>query len=189
MKIKTLRDQIKNSLKPYRASIHFKKNNDFYDCFCVSGEYDSILDESGNTSIFLTVHYNFLSKDLSDDLVSLIRLYVSITLEHELIHRQQYSRRFFEEQRIYESGERKKLYLGSPDEIHAFANTIALRTLVDMDRETAINYLKTGMLVHENHDYADYKNSFVDDPNVIKKLQKYIYKNLLTVDLDKLPVV
>jgi hypothetical protein len=150
--------------------------------FTIGGQYDPWLDEQGHRCIFLYLIINPAIKNywsLSEHDCAQLGLELVETLSHEYVHRLQYQSRDFQPYRVkytnnavdFKRTQEIQNYLGSADEIEAYAMNIAVRLFLT-DKQLNTNVLST------NHDFQHYITTFGNKHKIIKKLLTLIEKNL-----------
>lgn len=152
--------------------------------------YDSGLDEVGDTPIeiyFITNPYNELIIIDNEGFDAIVRR-LADSLIHEMIHmKQSRSRDFLEvddmaytcvEDELLEA----QLYLGSTDEIYAYAYNIAHELLDKADLKTCLKKLETPskIKIEDSINLFAYVNTFAKDVDhpVLKRLIKRVYQTL-----------
>jgi hypothetical protein len=163
------------------------------DEFYVDAYYDPEDDFNQDTSIEVYVHHNFsdtnkFQKNQITDF--LIQIYDAVV--HELRHQQQSRNRIFETYSDHASDPYSK-YLADPDELDAYAFSIAVELLRVMTAQRAKRYMSKmtvlakmrigPMLVSPN--LGAYVGQFKKNP-LLKKLAKKVYKHLETLDKSKI---
>lgn len=163
--------------------------------FYVNAYYDPYDDLQGEVAIEVLVHHNFNktqlwdSKQVTDFLIQIFDAVV-----HEFKHRRQSKKRYHESYWDHVNGNNHyKQYLSDPDEIDAYALSIAIELCRSLGRHRALHYLhKLGSLskLKFNGQYASvnlsaYMGQFGDISNpVIKKISKKVYIRLQKIDTD-----
>jgi hypothetical protein len=160
-----------------------------HDQFYVMAYYDPEDDFNNETAIEVVVYHNFIvdSKFQHNQITDfLIQIFDAVV--HEMRHQMQSSQRYFESYSEHPHEPFSK-YLADPDELDAYALSIAIELLRampaarakrNMVRMTVLSRLKRGdMLVSPNlNSYTAYfKNN-----SLLKKLAKKVYKHLETLD-------
>lgn len=160
-----------------------------HDQFYVMAYYDPEDDFNNETAIEVIVYHNFVvdSKFQHNQITDfLIQIFDAVV--HEMRHQTQSSQRYFETYSEH-AHEPFSKYLADPDELDAYALSIAIELLRampavrakrNMVRMTVLSRLKRGdMLVSPNlNSYTAYfKNNAL-----LKKLAKKVYKHLETLD-------
>jgi hypothetical protein len=160
-----------------------------HDQFYVMAYYDPEDDFNNETAIEVVVYHNFVidSKFQHNQITDfLIQIFDAVV--HEMRHQVQSSQRYFEtySEHAYEPYSK---YLADPDELDAYALSIAIELLRNMPaarakrnmvKMTVLGKMKRGdMLVSPNlNSYIAYfKNN-----GLLKKLAKKVYKHLETLD-------
>lgn len=155
----------------------------------IHGEYDDELHQDDRKKfMFVTLVFSDKDKELSISNIGLDRLKrgIAATIQHEMIHAKQYSSRDFIPQRKFtkfttdiENVQASQKYLGSTDEVHAFATNIA-HELVDTfgSKEAALIALRSPskITMSQSINLFVYGKAFLDDWSnaVLKKLLKSI---------------
>lgn len=160
-----------------------------HDHFYIMAYYDPTDDFNNETAIEVVVYHNFVAdivfqhNQITEFLVQIFDAVV-----HELRHQVQSSQRYFETYSEHPTEPFSK-YLADPDELDAYALSIAIELLRmmpavrakrNMVRMTVLSRMKRGnILVSANlHSYvAHFKNN-----GLLKKLAKKVYKHLETLD-------
>ena len=148
-------------------------NNEILDRndFTIGGLYDPNFDEEHRKPLILYFYVNHASNRLwkiSETMINNISLELVETLAHEYRHLHQYRSRGFIVASQYRSRvqdaelREEQEYLGSTDEIDAYAMNIAVRKILGYDN---------------GHDLAKYMRAFGDHP-VTRRLRKKIYRNI-----------
>lgn len=160
-----------------------------HDQFYVMAYYDPEDDFNNETAIEVIVYHNFVvdSKFQHNQITDfLIQIFDAVV--HEMRHQAQSSQRYFETYSEH-AHEPFSKYLADPDELDAYALSIAIELLRampavrakrNMVRMTVLSRMKRGdMLVSPNlNSYTAYfKNNAL-----LKKLAKKVYKHLETLD-------
>jgi len=139
--------------------------------FTIGGLYEPSFDEEHRKPLILLFYINHASNRLwkiTQEIVDVMSLELIETLTHEYRHMYQYRSRGYALAQAYRSrAEDSELreeqeYLGSTDEIDAYAMNIAVRKLLGYD---------------DGHDMAKYMRAF-GDHLVTRRLHKKIYKNI-----------
>jgi len=157
--------------------------------FYVNAYYDAEDDFNNETPIEVIVHHNFVDTDVFNQkqiTEFLIQIYDAVV--HEYRHQQQSLKRNYEvfsdhNQSPYEE------YLTDPDEVDAYAVSIAIELLRHMSKERAKRYMsritimakmrRNNMLVSPN------LKSYIDHfglNQVTRKIAKKVYKHLDALD-------
>ena len=157
--------------------------------FYVNAYYDAEDDFNNETPIEIIIHHNFNDTDVfSQTQITdfLIQIYDAVV--HEYRHQQQSLKRNYE---VYSDHDQSPYneYLTDPDEIDAYALSIAIELLRHMNKERAKRYMsritimakmrQNNMLVSPN------LKSYIDHfglNNVTKKISKKVYKHLEALD-------
>jgi hypothetical protein len=160
-----------------------------HDHFYVMAYYDPEDDFNNETAIEVIVHHNFLGDNkFQHNQITEFLIQIFDAVVHEMRHQVQSSQRYFETYSEH-AHEPFSKYLADPDELDAYALSIAIELLRampaarakrNMVRMTVLSRLKRGdMLVSPNlNSYTAYfKNN-----SLLKKLAKKVYKHLETLD-------
>ena len=157
--------------------------------FYVNAFYDAEDDFNNETSIEVIINHNFNDTDVfSQTQITdfLIQIYDAVV--HEYRHQQQSLKRNYE---VYSNHDQSPYneYLTDPDEIDAYALSIAIELLRHMNKERAKRYMsritimakmrQNNMLVSPN------LKSYIDHfglNNITKKISKKVYKHLEALD-------
>jgi hypothetical protein len=170
---------------------HRKKNLEYSE-FYVNAYYDAENDKDFDTAIEVIIFHNFKKRhdwDRFHITAFLIQIYDAVI--HEYRHRRQSKKRNHKIYWIRSSNTR--LYLSDPDEIDAYAVSIAIelcrtigkyRALRYMNKFTALSRVKVQNLFASPNLYS-YVNEFktLKHP-VLQRLSKKVYKRLLKIDSD-----
>lgn len=171
-------------------AIKTKKDKDLEsDHFYIMAYYDPEDDFNNETAIEVIVYHNFVgdSKFQHSQITDfLIQVFDAVV--HEMRHQVQSSQRYFETYSEH-AHEPFSKYLADPDELDAYALSIAVELLRampaarakrNMARMTVLSKLKRGdMLVSPN--LRSYTAHFKNNP-LLKRLAKKVYKHLETLD-------
>jgi hypothetical protein len=160
-----------------------------HDHFYIMAYYDPEDDFNNETAIEVIVHHNFLGDNkFQHNQITEFLIQIFDAVVHEMRHQVQSSQRYFETYSEH-AHEPFSKYLADPDELDAYALSIAIELLRamtaarakrNMVRMTVLSRLKKGdMLVSPNlNSYTAYfKNN-----TLLKKLAKKVYKHLETLD-------
>jgi len=148
------------------------------DMVIVAGIYDCWNDSVGVPSIEISLCYHPEQQYFFLDLLDWPRLAFDFAecVVHEKIHQEQHrQRKRFSKYRSFsidESLKREQEYLGAGEEIEAYGFSIAADSIVN-DRPWKMCDM-----------YQVYATTFLDDPNVVTKLEKSIVKYLKQLELD-----
>lgn len=117
----------------------------------------------------------------------LIQIYDAVV--HELRHQHQYQKRDFEHYSTKKNG--YEAYLADPDELDAYALSIAIELLRNLPKSRAERYMvkltilakmkKDGIFISPN--LISYAQHFKGN-HILKKLSKKVYKHLKSIDTD-----
>jgi len=167
----------------------FTRRNDQVDPgqVLVHGIYDPHDDQMGDPCIEISLLYNSTQQHLVLDQAQWQRLCFETAecIGHELVHRAQYRKRRFRASREYRSRDldrakkQEQQYLGSADEIEAYAFSIAA--------ELAAMHGKFHIECHELEHvimYKAYSSIFDTDQSVVLKLRQQISKYLRRLEAD-----
>jgi len=160
----------------------------------LNASYDPDDDEDGEDPFRIELIFAPKTKtvNFSSEGITNIKDRIVDALEHEMIHMQQFRKRDFVKQKEYnykskdEKLRRTKQYLGSDDEIEAFAKNIASELIRKADKDGAIDLLRMANKTAQFKDEAGYLLSpnlfgylaawkFDATHPVIKKLLKKVY--------------
>lgn len=159
------------------------------DEFCVNACYDPIDDHHQEIAIEITIYHNFAADLLWGNRLHITNLLVQIfdATVHEFRHQRQSRKRLFEV--FHKPG----TYLDDPDEIDAYAVSIAIELCRNLGKTRALRYMSRFISLGRikfNGEYVSpalyaYINQFgtISDP-VIKRLAKKVYVRLQKVDTD-----
>ena len=157
--------------------------------FYVNAYYDAEDDFNSETPIEIIIHHNFNDTDVFNQTQItdfLIQIYDAVV--HEYRHQQQSLKRNYE---VYSDHDQSPYneYLTDPDEIDAYALSIAIELLRHMNRERAKRYMsritimakmrQNNMLVSPN------LKSYIDHfglNQITQKISKKVYKHLDSLD-------
>jgi len=171
-------------------SIKTKKDKNLSDGhFYVEAFYDAEDDFNGDTPIEVFMYHNFSDTNLFEkpqvtDI--LIQLFDAVT--HELKHQEQSRKRNY---RVFSEHvtEPYSKYLADPDEVDAYAFSIAIELLRHMPKDRAELYMSKltvlGKIKRANAlvspILASYIGEFKNNP-ILVRLSKKVYKNLKVID-------
>lgn len=167
-----------------------KKDKDLSsDHFYIMAYYDPEDDFNNETAIEVIVYHNFVGDSkFQHTQITEFLIQVFDAVVHEMRHQVQSSQRYFESYSEH-AHEPFSKYLADPDELDAYALSIAIELLRalpadrakrNMARMTVLSKLKKGdMLVSPN--LRSYTAHFKNNP-LLKKLAKKVYKHLETLD-------
>lgn len=189
---KKLIGSIRKTFKEHNTEISLKTKKEKsldHSHFYVMAYYDADEDFNQEISIEVYVHHNFEDADkFQNNQITdfLIQIYDAVV--HELRHQQQSRKRNFETFSSHIT-EPYSQYLADPDEIDAYALSIAIELLRAMPRYRAERYMtrleilskmkiKESLVSPNLKAYmSHYRNNLL-----IKKLAKKVYKNLKEID-------
>ena len=192
-KFRSLLATIRKHFKPLDIVIKTKKIvglevNEFY----INAFYDLDADKNNECSIEVIIYH-----DIDTDMFFehsqvgqfLVQLYDAVV--HELQHQQQGRKRKYHPNPYVVDVECNKSYLGDPDEIDAYALSIAIELIRNLGRTRSIQYLHRasrlanirpkGLYASPNL-FAYFETFKSLDHPVIRKLLKKVFLNLETVD-------
>jgi len=160
------------------------------DQWYVLAYYDSYNDEQLETAIEIIIYHN-LNGDEQFKSVQVTALLTEIynALVHELRHRHQSAKRNFQDCVTHTSSDDYKHYLANQDELDAYALSIAIELLRNMDlqrakfnlsRITVMSKMRKGS-AYISPTLRAYTQHFGLN-RLVKRLAKKIYKNLETID-------
>jgi len=161
----------------------------FEDEFYVTACYDPIEDHHRATAIEIIIHHNFDKAFVWNDRVHITNLLIQIydATVHEFRHQRQ-SRK-----RLYEVFYDDNTYLDDPDEIDAYAISIAIELCRSLGKTRALRYMpkfiSLSRLKFNDQRVSPALYSYVkqfgnlDNP-IIKRLAKKVYVRLQKVDTD-----
>lgn len=160
------------------------EDNGFY----VNAFYDAEDDKNYDTPIEVLIHHNFELDLFHQQQITEFLIQIFDAVVHELRHQQQSRRRNY---KTYSSHiqEPYSRYLADPDELDAYAVSIAIELLRAMPMYRAQRYMtrmavlsklkQSKILVSPNlRAYVDYFNGNA----LLKKLAKKVYKHLVSLD-------
>lgn len=170
-----------------------KDNNLETDAFYVAAFYDPIDDFNNETPIEVLVYHNFSLKDCFHEYqITEILVQIYDAVVHELKHQQQSRSRHYETYSDHAQEPFNK-YLADPDELDAYALSIAIELLRVMPLHRANRYMTrmsvlskikhSTLLVSPN--LRAYVQHFNNNP-LLKKLAKKVYKHLNSLDNDQI---
>jgi len=180
------------SFKKYEFDIAVKTKKDKHlssDEFYVNAYYDPAEDEQSETPVEVIIHHNFNNNEqFSKEHITEFLIEIFDAVVHEYRHQQQSLKRNYE---VYSNHDQSPYneYLTDPDEIDAYALSIAIELLRHMNKERAKRYMsritimakmrQNNMLVSPN------LKSYIDHfglNNITKKISKKVYKHLDALD-------
>lgn len=158
------------------------------DEFCVNAFYDPIDDHRREIAIEISIYHNF-TKDLVWDELHITNLLIQIfdATVHEFRHQRQSRKRIFE---VFYNG---NTYLEDPDEIDAYAISIAIELCRSLGKTRALRYMPTFASLSKlkfNSQYVSpalhsYVKQFGNISNpIIQRLAKKVYIRLQKIDTD-----
>ena len=154
---------------------------------CVHGVYDPHDDQMGDPCIEISLIYNSNQQHLTLGREQWQRLCFETAecIGHELVHRTQHRKRRYRPGREYRSRDldpekkQEQQYLGSQDEIEAYAFSIAAE-LASMHGRFHVDCAELEQVVM----YRVYTSTFDTDQSVVIKLKKQISKYLRRLEAD-----
>ena len=185
--------KIRKTLKTYDFFIDLKTKKDktlTEDQWYVMAYYDAYNDQQLETSIEIIVYHNlqgdeqFKSQQVTELLTEIYN-----ALVHELKHQQQGIKRKFQDYVVHSSTDDYKKYLANQDELDAYALSIAIEFLRNMDRQrakfnlgriTVMSKMRRGS-AYISPTLRAYIQHFGLN-HLVKRLSKKIYKHLETID-------
>jgi hypothetical protein len=160
------------------------------DQWYVMAYYDSYNDEQLETAIEIIVYHN-LKGDEQFKTIQVTELLTEIynALVHELRHQQQSVKRNFRDCLVHASGDDYKKYLANQDELDAYALSIAIEFLRNMDKNRARFNLSRITVMSKMRKGSAYVSptlrAYIQHfglNRLVKRLAKKIYKHLETID-------
>lgn len=188
----SLLSSLRSEFRKQGFDIKIKSTRDLtldVDEFYVNAFYDPIDDHQGETAIEINIYHNFTKNIVWVDDLHVTNLLIQIfdATVHEFRHRRQ-SRK-----RIYEEIRNNYNYLDDPDEIDAYAVSIAIELCRSLGKHRSLRYMPKFIALSRlkfNNQYVSpalhaYVNEFIgiSDP-VIKRLAKKVYIRLQKIDTD-----
>lgn len=160
--------------------------------FYATGYYDPVNDSEGDCPIELILTHNFPSDNIwFPTHATQVLVQIFDTVVHELKHQRQYKRRNYEPG--FERESDHKQYLSDPDEIDAYAISIATELCRSLGRARALKYLSNSATLSKfklagsyvSPSLSMYKGEF-PNPNdpIIRALMKKVYVRLKKLDTD-----
>lgn len=161
--------------------------------FYVMAYYDAEEDFNNETPIEVIVHHKFSDADkFSVNQITdfLIQIYDAVV--HEFRHRQQSIKRSYQTYSSHDQSPYKQ-YLKDPDEVDAYAFSVAIELLRTIGRQRArrnLSRMSVLAKMRQNSNYVSVNlHAYVSNfglNKLTKKLAKKIYKHLETVDNDQI---
>lgn len=161
--------------------------------FIVNAYYDPEDDANFETSIEIIVNHNFDELDLfSHNQITDFLIQIYDATVHELRHRQQSLKRNY---KVYSDHDDSyyHIYLKDPDEVDAYALSIAIELLRAMDKHRAKRYLSRITILAKMKNGFGYVSpnlkSYIDHfglTKLTKVLAKKVSKHLETLDKDQI---
>jgi len=188
----SLLNKIRKEFRNQGFDIKLKSLRDhelFEDEFYVTACYDPINDYRRDTAIEIVIHHNFDKAFVWNDRVHITNLLIQIydATVHEFRHQRQSRKRMFE---VVND---PNIYLDDPDEIDAYAISIAIELCRSLGKTRALRYMSTFLrlsrLRFNEQRVSPALHSYVkqfgnlDNP-IIKRLAKKVYVRLQKVDTD-----
>ena len=155
--------------------------------------YDADDDFNNDTPIEVIIHHNFSDTDrFQNSQITDLLVQIFDAVVHEIRHQAQSRHRGYQTYSHHESEPYQK-YLADPDELDAYALSIAIELLRIMPKHRAQRYMTRMTVLSKmrlGHVYASpilraYIEHYRRNP-LLKKLAKKIYKHLETLDRDKI---
>ena len=184
------------SFKKYEFDIAVKTKKDknlSSDEFYVNAYYDPTEDEQSETPVEVIIHHNFNNNEqFSKEHITEFLIEIFDAVVHEYKHQRQSSKRKYITYQ-YSDTSPYNLYLADPDELDAYAISIAIELCRSLGKFRALRYMSKfnslGKLKF-NGKYvspclASYFGQFnnIDHP-VLKRLAKKVYVRLQKIDTD-----
>ena len=161
--------------------------------FYVNAYYDAEDDFNQDTAIEIFVYHNFSDTDLfltTQITEFLIQIYDATV--HEYRHQHQSESRKYETYSNHDQSPYND-YLSDPDELDAYALSIAIELLRAMSRERAKRYMGRITILAKMRQGSNYVSpnlkAYIDYfglDNLTKRLAKKVYKHLDTLDKDQI---
>lgn len=158
--------------------------------FFVNAYYDVDEDLNRNCAIEVFVHHNISDNEFKFEQASQLMVQIYDAVVHEFKHQAQGRKRKFR-QGMFLDDDSNKSYLGDPDEIDAYALSIAIELIRNLGRTRSIQYLHRASQLaqirpkglYASPNLLSYFAEFNDiDHPVIRKLIKKVYLNLIAID-------
>jgi len=162
--------------------------------FYVNAYYDPEDDKNKDTAIEVIIHHNF-PKDLEWDQFHVGNLLIQIfdAVVHEFKHQRQSRKRHYKT--YWDSSGSIYRYLGDPDEIDAYALSIAIELCRSLGKGRALRYMSkftslSRLKVSGNYaspNLLEYVSHFENvNSAVLRELAKKVYVRLMKVDEDSI---
>ena len=186
----TFRKLIHQIKKEFKArSIHLElstsrinklESSEFY----VNAYYDAESDRDGDCAIEVVIFHKIANDAIFEfDQSSQLIVQVYDAVAHEFRHRVQ------SEKRNYISSSQKRDYLEDPDELDAYALSIAIELIRNLGKFRSISYLRRASRLAKARPKGLYASptlfqyyAEVTNQKVLNKLSKKVYLNLLAID-------
>jgi hypothetical protein len=161
--------------------------NEFY----VNAYYDVEEDRNHECAIEVFVHHNIEDAEFKFEQASQLLVQIYDAVVHEFKHQEQGRKRRYRPNTYLLDESSNKSYLGDPDEIDAYALSIAIELIRNLGRTRSIQYLHRASQLaqirpkglYASPNLLSYFGEFqsIDHP-VIRKLIKKVYLNLIDID-------
>jgi len=177
--------------KDFNLAFRSKKEKFLDECeFYVNAYYDPEDDYLGETPIEVVIHHNFTDEDkFYPDQITDFLIQIFDAVVHEYKHQRQSQNRSYE---VYSDHTQTPYseYLADPDEVDAYAFSIAIELLRFMSKERAQKYMSRITVMSKMRN----KGTFFVSPNLnayvgnfglnplVKNLAKKVYKHLESLD-------
>jgi hypothetical protein len=160
------------------------------DEFYIMAYYDAEDDEDGLTPIEVVIHHNITGDNpLPAHAINefLVQIYDAVV--HEFCHQRQSINRDYAIYYEHPGPENYRRYLSDPDEVDAYAYSIAIEILRFMPRERAIRYLSRISVMSKMRSgmglVSPMLQSYISlfkDTRLMRRMSKKIYKHITTID-------
>lgn len=152
-----------------------------FGCVIVAGAYDSDADKEGEDCIEIALMYHPATQALELDADSWFKVCFDIAecIGHEYVHQAQYRKRKWKQGTSYASADEEQAYLGDPDEVEAYAFSIAAELAV-VHKTFDIESPAIEQVVM----YTVYCKTFDTDKSVMLQLRQHIIKYLRRLEVD-----
>lgn len=163
------------------------ETNEFY----VNAYYDVDEDQNRNCAIEVIVHHNIEDAEFKFDQASQLMVQIYDAVVHEFKHQAQGRKRKYKPSGYQLDDSSNKSYLKDPDEIDAYALSIAIELIRNLGRTRSIQYLHRASQLaqirprglYASPNLLSYFAEFEDTSNpIIRKLIKKVYLNLVAID-------
>ena len=169
-----------------------RKKNLLSEEFYVNAYYDAVDDANSDTAIEVIIYHNF-DRTIVWDRPHVTDLLIQIfdAVVHEFKHQRQSKKRFYEV--FWQESQLTHLYLSDPDEVDAYALSIAIelcrvlgknRALRFMSKFTSLSRLKIQSCYVSPSLFVYVKGFDNLDNSVLRRLAKKVYVRLQKVDTD-----